>query len=222
MWLGVVFLIALNGSCSPSWPFPVDVADRLQGPVSPGLRIPFGSYALTPDGLLRSYSISGDRDGIDRPIVRTESGLYLSRDFVFEVTVTIPAAHEDIAYVGFGEGAANGAYNNEPTNCFIFRIHNMNDVHRIDAAVGSRHPGKPPLPYFRELHSVANYPPGRPMRVRIERRGERLTMSLPGLPGSAQVFRLGDYPGLFDTNHAYLFLGNTSQGTTFSDLSVTS
>jgi hypothetical protein len=220
--LAVACLTFSNVWCWANWPPATDITDNIKGPVSPRLRIPFGSYALTPDGLLRSYSVSGDRDGIDRPIVRTESGLYLSRDFVFEVTVTIPATHEDIAYVGFGEGLANGAYNNEPTNCFIFRIHNIADVHRIDTAVGRRHPGKPPLPYFAELHSIANYTPGSPMRFRIEKRGGRVIMSVPSLPGSEQSFRLSDYPTLFDANHAYLFVGTTSQGTTFSNLSVTS
>jgi hypothetical protein len=221
LWIAAGLVTVFYSSCGEGTA-PVDIADSLRGPVSPHLLIPFEAYALTPEGLLRSHSASADRSGVDRPIVRTLSGNYLARNFAFEVSVTIPEAHEDIAYVGFGEGVANGAFHNEPTNAFLFRIHHIDSIRRIDTAVAKRDGGKAPLPHYATLDSVANYTPGRAMRFRIERRDEQVIMSVPELAGSERTFKLADFPGLFRGDRAYLFLGTTSQGTTFSELSVTS
>lgn len=198
---------------------PIDISDELSGPVSPHLTIPFDKYQLTPDGLLRTYSISGDRNGADRPTVKTVSGNYLSRNFRFDVSVAIPESHEDLAYVGFGEGLANDAYNNEPTNAFLFRIHNIQGIRRIDAAVGVRQPLKQAYPYLAEFHPIAEYTPGMLMQFRIVRRDDLVTLSIPELKAE-HTFKLSQYPGLFPRDKAYLFFGNTTEGTRFRFFSV--
>lgn len=188
--------------------------------MSGALVIPFEKFGLTPEGLLRTHSSSGSLNGIDRPVVRTRSGLYLSRDFRFEVTVTIPANHDDIAYVGFGEGRPNQVINNEPTNCFLFRIHNLPDIRRIDAVVGVPGTGKVFHGAFEEFHHIADYPPGTAVRFRIERRGGTVSLSLPQVPGASISFFLRKYPALIAASRAHLFVSNTSEGTVFSDFVV--
>jgi hypothetical protein len=217
----LVVAVALTQSCSRG-PAPADFSDSLSGPVSPYLAIPYDSYELTPAGLRRAFSISGTHSGVDRPIVKTVSGSYLARDFVFEVSVLIPEQNEDIAYVGFGEAVANAAFHNEVSNAFIFRIHHIDGIRRIDTAAATRRAGQPPLPYLADLTSIGNYTPGRNMRFRIERRGDSVRMSIPELAGAEHAYRLSDYPGLFDAGSAHLFIGNTTEGTIFSDLAVSS
>src|SRR5262245_19824423 len=99
-------LVVLVTACARV-PEAVDISDELNGPVSPFLTIPFDKYQLTPEGLLRTYSISGDRNGTDRVMVKTVTGNYLSRNFRFELSVYFPEGHEDLAYIGFGEGTPN-------------------------------------------------------------------------------------------------------------------
>jgi hypothetical protein len=217
--LGLAFVVASSSSCARD-PEPVDISDELNGPVSPRLVIPFDKYVLTPDGLVRSYSISGDRNGSDRPMVRTVSGDYLSRNFRFDVALDIPESHEDLVYVGFGEALANDAYNNEPTNSILFRIHNVEGMRRVDAAVGVRQPLKQTYPYLAELHRIGDITPGVLTQFRIVRRDDLVTLSMPQ-SNAEHMFKLSQYPGLFARGKAYLFFGNTSEGTRFRFFSVT-
>jgi hypothetical protein len=212
-------LVVFLSSCARTAD-PVDISDELNGPVSPQLVIPFDKFELTPDGLLRTYSISADRNGSDRPIVRTVSGDYLSRNFRFDISLNIPEGHEDLAYVGFGEGLPNDAYNNEPTNAFLFRIHHIEGVTRIDAAVGVRKPLKQAYPYLAEFHQIGDYIPGQLTQFRIQRRDDLVVLSLPGSKGE-HTFKLSQYPALFDPNKAYLFFANTTEGTRFRFFGVT-
>lgn len=202
-------------------PAAIDFVDDLTGPESPAFRIPFDKYALTPTGLLRTSAGSGTQNGIDRPVVRTVSGKYLSRDFRFEVEVTIPASHGDIAYVGFGAGRNNPALDNEPSSAFLFRIHNLPDVafHGIDIAVAVPSGGKGFQNAFLSFERVGAYTPGRPMRFRIEHRGGVVTMTLPDLNVS-RAFTFAQFADLFDSSNAYPFLSNSSEGTTFQNASV--
>ncbi len=199
----------------------IDFVDALTGPDSPAFRIPFDKYALSPTGLLRTSAGSGIQNGIDRPVVRTVSGKYLSRDFVFEVDVTIPASHGDIAYVGFGAGRTNPVLDNEPTSAFLFRIHNLPDVafHGIDVTVGVPSGGSGFRNAFRSFDRAGEYTPGRPMRFRIEHRGGVVTMTIPGVNVS-RAFRFAQFADLFDSSNAYLFLSNSSEGTTFQHASL--
>jgi hypothetical protein len=200
----------------------IDFADPLTGPVSPAFTIPFDSYSLAPAGLLRAHSPSGTENGIERPIVKTVSGNYLSRDFVFEIDVTIPADHGDIAFVGFGKAETSRVFNNEPTNAFLFRIHNLPRMpfYGIDVTVADPAGKEGPQGNFRVLDRMAEYTPGKPMRFQIAHQDGRVTMSLPAMPDKKRTFALADFPGLFDSREAHLFLANSSQGTTFTNASL--
>ncbi len=217
-----VAAVSFFGTPIAAGPPAVDFVDTLTGPDSPALSIPFDKFALTPAGLVRTNSGSGTANGIDRPIVKTVSGRYLSRDFVFEVDVTIPPSHGDIAYVGFGAARPNRVHDNEPTSAFLFRIHNLPDMpfYAIDIAVGVPSGGAGFRGYYRSLDRLGPYTPGRPMRFRIERRGANLTMSIPDLAGQSREFSLPQFVDLFDSSNAYLFLSNSSEGTAFNNLSV--
>ena len=213
--------VSFFGTSTAAGPAAIDFVDELTGPESPALVIPFDKYALTPAGLLRTSAASGTENGIDRPVVKTLSGRYLSRDFVFEVDVTIPASHGDIAWVGFGAGRPNRVVDNEPTSAFTFRIHNLPDVafHGIDIAVSVPSGGKEFRGAFRSLDRVAAYTPGRPMRFRIEHRSGVVTMTIPDLNVS-RAFRVAEFADLFDASNAYLFLNNSSEGTAFRNASL--
>lgn len=204
-------------------PVPVDFADPLTGPVSAQLLIPFDKYALTPGGLLRTSAESGTRNGIERPIVRTVSGDYLSRDFVFEVDVTIPADHGDIAYVGFGAGRTNLLLDNEPSEAFLFRIHNLPEMpfYGIDIAVADPEGGTGFRGAFREFSRFGDYTPGEPMRFQIAHRQGMVTLTVPSVPEARVSFDMARFHDLFADGEARLFFANSSEGTTFANAALT-
>lgn len=203
-------------------PEPVDFNDPLTGPVAPALSIPFDKYGLTPAGLLRQHSESGTENGIERPIVKTVSGGYLSRDFVFEVDVTIPADHGDIAFVGFGAARSDLEGDNEPTEAFQFRIHNLPSMpfYDIDLTIADPDGGSGFRNRYRVFERVAEYTPGKAMRFQIAHQAGTVTMAIPSLPGIAKTFVREQFDGLFDPSTAYLFFANSSEGTTFNNASL--
>jgi len=217
----VLVVSCLVANCSAG-AAPIDFEDALTGPVSPALSIPFEKYRMTPAGLLRAQAGSGTENGIDRPVVKTVSGAYLSRDFIFEVDVTIPSDHGDIAYVGFGAALNNGRYENEPANSLLFRIHNLPKVpfFGVDMAVTDQDVAGKNGEHFRTISRVAEYTPGAPMRFRIANRAGDVTMSVPALPGTSVTFTRAQFADLFDDRHAFLFVANSSEGTTFRNASV--
>jgi len=216
-----VVVVSIFSTPIAAGPAAVDFVDALTGPDSPALVIPFDKYALTPAGLVRTSAGSGTQNGIDRPVIRTASGKYLSRDFVFEVDVTIPASHGDIAYVGLGAARPNPTLDNEPTSAFLFRIHNLPDMpfYGIDVAVGVPSGGSGFRGVFRSFDRAGTYTPGRPMRFRIEHRGGVVTMTIPDLNVS-RAFTFAEFADLFNSANAYLFLSNSSEGTTFQNASL--
>lgn len=146
----------------------VDFVDRLTGPTSERFDIPFDKYTLTPEGLLRVHSASGRGNGVDRPVVRTRSEHYLTRDFVFEADITFPADVEDIAFIGFGAGASAQPYN-EPTGVFGFRIHHLPGNRIVNFGVAATPQGSLPASHL-FLEEVGTSPAsGGILTVRIER-----------------------------------------------------
>jgi hypothetical protein len=219
----VVFLVVvcLLAGCSNRHE-PTAFQDALTGPVSQDLVIPFDKYSLTPVGLLRAHSESGIENGIERPIVRTTSGDYLSKDFVFEVDVTIPADHGDIVYIGFGAARSSPLLDNEPTDAFLFRIHNLPRLsfYGIDLTVADPDGGAGYRGAYREFHRHEKYAAGQTMRFQITHRAGSVTLSVPALPGVQATFPVDKYRDLFDIDQAHLFLSNSSQGTTFRNMSL--
>ena len=205
-------------------PEPVDFTDALTGPVSPAFSIPFNSYALTRTGLKRIKSASGTENGIDRPVIRTVSPRYGSRDFVFAVGVTIPENHGDIAYVGFGAGETNAALDNEPTRALLFRIHNLPSIpfFQVDIVIGDPKGGRDYQGQYRRFERFEKYTPGKPMRFEIVRRGDTVTLAAPAIPSARVEFAANEFRNLFTDDEAYVFLANSSEGTTFTNASLTS
>ena len=214
-------LSCLMSACSAGAE-PIDFEDALTGPVSPALNIPFEKYRMTPAGLLRSEAGSGTENGIDRPVVKTVSGGYLSRDFIFEVDVTIPEDHGDIAYVGFGAALNNRRYENEPADSLLFRIHNLPKLpfFGVDVAITDQDVVGKIGEHFRTISRVADYRSGAPMRFRIAHRAGDVTLSIPALPSASVTFTRAQFADLFDDRHAFLFVANSSEGTTFRNASV--
>jgi len=223
-WVGAGLALVTVAALSLYWPRSVapaaDFSDALTGPASPNLAIPFQAYALTPEGLLRSESASDRTYGEDRPVVKTLSGGYLLRDFIFEVDVMIPSDTEDIAYVGFGRGEPNLGYSMEPSGAYLFRIHRLPgryDVHAAAASLEGTNPARTP---HLHLETIGKYEPGRRTTFRIEHAGTRVTLSMPGIHGASYTFEMPSYPGLFDDRSGFLFFGNSAEGTVFSHVRV--
>lgn len=201
----------------------VDFTDSLTGPASPNLVIPFEAYTLTPEGLRRSRSDPDAGSGRERPMVKTRSGEYLSREFVFEIDVTIPAGTEDIAFVGFGLGEPNPTYYMEPAGAFMFRIHGLRDADGVDVAAAL--PPRPQRagggsPVHARLQNIGTYPSGATTTFRIEHVDNQVTLSMPGQTGAAHTFELSSFPDLFGRGEAYLFFGNSTEGAVFSSVRV--
>lgn len=224
--IGIALLAGIGAYATRPAPVPpVDFSDSLRGPASPDLSIPFEAYALTPEGLLRTTSSSTPEQLKDRPMVRTRSGAYLSRDFVFEVDVTIPAGRQDLAFVGFGHGEANPALSNEPGAAFLLRLHSLpgnNVVHAAAARPPVAFSGGTVAPADVLLHveAIGHYVAGTTTTCRIERAGNVVTLSLPGTPGAQSAFDVRHYPALFDEGSSFLFFGNSAEGTVFSNVRV--
>lgn len=203
-------------------PEPVDFTDPLTGPVSPALSIPFDHYRLTPVGLIRQQSESGSENGVERPIIKTLSGDYLSRDFVFEIDVTVPADHGDIVFVGFGSARSLPDGDNEPTDAFVFRIHNLPSMpfYGIDLTLADPDGGNGYRNRYRVFERIGEYTPGKPMRFQIAHKGGTVSMGIPAMPGASKTFTRDQFEGLFDPSTAYLFFANSSEGTTFNNASL--
>ena len=226
-WISVVLALLAGGAAVYAWrprPVPaIDFVDDLRGPASPHLVIPFDAYALTPGGLLRAKSVTGREFGNDRPMVKTVSGGYLSRDFIFEVDVTMPAATQDLAYVGFGGGDSNPAYFNEPASAFLFRIHNGiggNAVNVTASRPATEHKTEAGSSVYAAFEPIGTYAAGSTTTFRIERAGDKVALSMPSVQGAAHTFDTSVLPRLFGGGDAFLFFGNSTEGTVFSNLRV--
>ncbi len=204
--MGLATLVTL--ARSRAWYF----SDALAGPNSPKLSIPAGKYGYTPLGLRRNQS----DDDVDRPMVRTVSGAYLQlTHFTAEVTVTM--APDDIAFIGFGQGAPDRDYFNEPSGGFLFRIHNVG-YSAITAAAncvgGEAH--------FLDNRLLGTYVPGTTEKFRIVRAGDYVTLALPR-QNVAQTYSISQYNAQLHLTpeNTCLFFGNTGVGTVFSDFRIT-
>lgn len=213
-----VSLLAALAVPSRSFAQSLSFSDPLAGPSSPNLSIPFTKYGYLVSGLVRTQD---DGSGVDRVMVKTVSGAYLTTDFTFEVDVFRNSTSDmDINFIGFGQGTPNADYFNEPTNAFVFRIHNVFGFYRIDAAVEASSGAGGPLPALND--SIANFASGVKMRFRITRSGDTVTLSVPSQNASAS-FSISQWTALLGLNNSncYLFFGSSLAGTVFSDATVT-
>lgn len=207
-----VYSLRLNGAPA------VDFVDDLTGPTSEQFDIPFDKYTLTPEGLLRHYSESGRGNGRDRPVVRTRSDQYLSRDFVFEVDITFAEGSEDLAFVGMGDATLTAPFN-EPGGAFSFRIHNLPSNRGVRLAALTLPPTGMPLTYPVE-HLLGTVPASGPLTVRLERSGNQIIGSLPGQDGSERTLQMSDYKQVLSSGRGFLYLANSAEGTVFSNIHV--
>lgn len=207
--------------CGSRPPAAADFDDDLTGPSSPALTIPFSAYGFTPEGLLRTTSVSRSQNGVDRPIVRTAARGYLDRDFAFELSVTVPSAAEDIVFVGVGRGVANEQFSNEPDAAIYFRIHSglgANEVHAVVTAAPSEVATSGRFA-FQEV--LGRYTPGQNITVRLERAGDKLTMSVPGQTGASRTLSLSQHRSRIGDD-GFLFFSNSAESTIFTRVAVTS
>ena len=209
-----------NGPAGPATP-PAQLffTDALNGPNSSNLAaFPAGKYSYTTNGVRRSQSSSDS----DRPVIATSLKTYLaSTTGNFGADISVNIANNDIAYFGLGQGDADPYYNSEPSHAYYFRAHNNfvnggGGYYGIQAAVKTTNPS----PNWLANQDIASYSPGTTITLRITRIGDKITMSVVG--GSSVTYSLSAYQaalGLTNANTA-IFFGNTSVGTTFSNLKV--
>jgi hypothetical protein len=219
----ILVVLALTLALPPAQAFAQSslfFSDALTGPSSPNLTIPFNKYGYSPAGLTRIQDDAPGTDyATDRPMVLTSSGAYLTATaFIAEITVNV--LPDDIVYFGFGQGTRNPDYVGEPSNGFLFRIHNWHGYTGIQvAAEATGLPGGP----FLDDRTIGNYTPGSLTMFRIARSGDNLILSVPS-SGATWTYSVSQYAGtmgLTDAN-TFLFFGNSHvTGTVFSNLNVT-
>lgn len=210
-------LVCLAGISGAAFAGPLSFSDTLRAgdPTSGYLSVPVGQYTYTSSGLERTGSSSGSGNGVDRPMVRTTSGGFLNENFVAQITVTTTSSNQDIIFFGLGQALTNAAYNNEPTNNPLFRIHNLPGYQGVQVDVEN---GSVPYPYTFLSGDVGTYNPAG-TKFGISRIGDSLTFSVSGQ--AVETLSLSQYASYLDLTNAYLFFGNSANGTTFSDFSVT-
>jgi hypothetical protein len=219
----LVLGIAVAGSAAlyslqPGEAAAVDFVDRLTGPTSEHLDIPFDKYTLTPEGLLRQHSASGRVNGTDRPVVRTRSDQYHSRDFVFEVDITFAKGSDDLAFVGIGDATTTAPFN-EPGGAFGFRIHHLPETREVRlAAITLPATGESVTYPYEQL--IGTVPPNGALTVRLERSGDQIIGSLPGQDGGEHTIRISEYPAIHRSGRGFLYLANTAEGTVFRNVKV--
>jgi hypothetical protein len=185
--------------------------DPLTGPTSSKLSIPPDKYGYTPQGLRRNQS----DNSVDRPVVKTVSGAYLNATR-FTAEVSVKVTEDDIAFIGLGRATNDPDYNNEPANCFLFRIHNVG-YNRIQVAVTNM--GGPNC--YLDEHEIGTYIPGTTENFRIVREGDYVTLSIPS-QNVSRTYSISQYNaqlGLTSEN-THLFFGNTGVGTVFSNFRI--
>lgn len=188
--------------------------DGLTGPASPELSVPSDKYSYTPAGLQRVVNIGGETD---RPMVSTLSSAYLAAThFTAELTVDLPG--KDLMYLGFGQGAPDAAYYNEPGNAFLLRIHNWDGYWGVQASARGANGNT-----FLDNHEIGNYSGGA-QTFRIARNCDDVTLSIVGTnPVQSWTYKVSQFSGtmgLTNTN-THLFFGNTFTGSVLSNFSVT-
>ena len=227
--LGVLAAFSHNTEAqTPSTNF----SDSLTGPDSPHIDISLSnngiqSYDYTSEGLQRIFQDClvywpwGPCWKPDRPINKT-----VSSDFVAEIDMSeVGQVNWDIAFFGYGHG--NPVDVNAEPGGFIFRIHaGPGDAQQIDVTFYNG-AGLIEFTRLQEAASlnggVATWDPAGET-FRIERSGDDLIMSMVG--GNSRTFSISAIEALsgviFDATNSHLFFGNSSEGTIFSNFSVTS
>lgn len=196
-------------------PEPIDFVDALTGPATT-LDIPFDRFRLSPEGLVRSTSLTASGD--DRPLVHTRSSGYLTRDFVFEVEIAIPADASDLAFVGFGSVTSAPPYN-EPCDAWVFRVHHLPETHKVQFG-GCQLVERQGRGSHVVLETLGEFPASGTLTVQLERTGDQLTARLPAALGTARTFRMSEFPAVLTHGVGYLFFGNSSVGTSFRNVKV--
>ncbi len=155
-------------------------------------------------------------------MVKTLSGEYLSEpQFTADRRVSVQRGDTgDIALFGLGQGDQDPGYFNEPSNGFVFRIHNLPDLTDVQAAAvttAANNFGN----HYLDFHSIGNYT-APAVVFRIARNGDAVTLSIPAT-GQSWTYSLSQYAAVMGLNasNMRLFFGNTINRTTFSGLSVT-
>ncbi|MBL4818274.1 MAG: NHL repeat-containing protein [Deltaproteobacteria bacterium] len=218
---GVLFLSMILGLPAASQST-ADFTDPLTAALStPVFTIDAAKYSFTASGLQRSQSDSGTTNGTDRPMVKSVASNYLSlQNWKFEIDVAPGASNQDLIYIGFGQAIPNTLVSNEPTNGFHLRIHSgglgSNQIHAAVVVNNATH--------FLALDTTTlgtlSQHPSKTTFV-ITRAGDNLTLSVGTQPGV--TFSISQHKsslGLTNSN-GFLYFGNTSQTTVFSNAKFT-
>lgn len=203
--------LAVNGTVTITAPQRF-FTDPMTG-ASPNLEIPAAKYGPTPAGLRRNQSDNRE----DRPMVHTKAADYLAvANFTADLTVTL--ANDDLLYFGLGQGIADPAYHNEPSHAFYFRVHSRFDGHAYDIHSAVRNS---PTSWL-AISNIGTYALGSTITLRITRAGDTITLGIVG-GGSASYSLSAMQAALgLDPTNTRIFFGNTSVGSLFTQLKISS
>lgn len=165
----------------------------------------------------------------DRHYIHTKMANFLTKDFVYEVTLRSAAESQfylpdDIIFIGIGEATSDAAYFNEPKNSVTFRVHEGSESfgtgRRVDVSANISG-GK--NSYFQTIGHLPNILiKGEPVRFQIIKNGKKVTFKVLGMKPeiSHTIANISKAAPFLNSENTYLFFGNASSSYAFDDMIV--
>ncbi len=165
-------------------------------------------------------------DDPHRSYVRTVATDYITRDFVYELTLNVAANCGEIFFPGMGSGDPDGSFSNEPLDSIYYRIHPPG-VGNGQEAIGAHSSGSFVFEFY-DLFTPS-YGSGGTRRIRMVKLANRVLMLLSmNWNGTGPL--AADYSGAIsdvsttapyvNTTNAHIFFGGGDPTSSFDDLVV--
>lgn len=183
------------------------------------LEDPSGTHVIQ-GGVISQPGSGGDSN---RRYVRTTTSDWLTRDFVFEVSLNFPAAAGNILFPGVGSAVPDGSFSNEPQESFYLR-HHPPAIQRGHTEVVAHSTGSF---VFTAQALIGHQPNTGTRRIRITKVGQRITFALDSEWAPGQAFAEDMFAALDDVSasapfltalNSHLFFGGAQGSASYDDV----